>query len=355
MKTYFHQMRLGFVISIFCLITTLASGTTFAETAKNELHFLTDFAEAKSESKKTGKPLFIYFSGSDWCDWCKKMDSEIFASKEFITLVGNKFIFVDIDTPIYKTLDPKLVKQNDELKAQYKIHGFPTIILLDPQENEKPFATLIYREGGGKAYAEYLLQILRENEEFKHGVKNLGKQNSAALEKLYVRSFQLGMTDTTKKILQAGLKTSFEHNDSYFFLKEQYRNLLSDGKIASVEAKSIREKLLGQDPYNKLHLQYDVAILDFEALSKNLANDENANEVIKPLQDYLAKFGSRDVKHRWKIEMTISQVLRSKNQNTEALKYAKASHKNAPAYLRQDIATAISELEQDASAIGDAR
>lgn len=354
MKSYFYQMRLGLVISIFCLVT-LAGGTIFAENAKQELHFITDFAEAKNEAKKTGKPLFIYFTGSDWCIWCQKMDSEILASKEFTSLVGDKFIFVEIDTPIYKTLDPKLVKQNDELKTKYKIHGFPTIILLDPQENEKPFATLNYRKGGGKAYAEYLLQILRENEEFKHGIKNLGNQSSAALEKLYIRAFQLGLTETTEKILQAGLKTSLAKNDSYFFLKEEYRNLLSDGKIDSAEAKSIREKLLGQDPYNKLHLQYDVAILDFEALSKNLANDENANAVIKPLQDYLAKFGSRDEKHRWKIEMTISQVLRSKNQNAEALQYAKASHKNAPAYLRQDIASAISELEQDESAIVDAQ
>ncbi|MDB6081914.1 MAG: putative disulfide bond isomerase, partial [Chlamydiia bacterium] len=315
---------------------------------KKELHWMTNYTEALAVAQKESKPLFLYFTGSDWCGWCFKMDSEILASDDFIDIVGNKFVFVSVDFPVYKELTPALTKQNEELKEQYKIHGFPTIIILD--QAGKEFATLNYRQGGGKSYGEYLLKVLDDHTQFQQGIKSPEKQTTASLQKLYTRANHLGMTATAQKLLEVGLT----RNDTTFFLKEQYRNLLNQDKIGSVEAESIREKLLAMDPNNKERLHYDVAILDFEAHARKLPQADSADTAIKPLQNYLARFGNKDTKERWRIEMTISQVLRSKNQVREALGYAKDSHKNAPVYLRSDINTSIAELEEEVKAIANA-
>ena len=309
---------------------------------------MTDYEAAIARGKKEAKPIFLYFSGSDWCSWCYKLDDEILKSPDFINLVGDKFIFVKIDFPIYTALDAKLIKQNEELKEKYNIHGFPTIILLDDDLNQ--ISHLNYREGGGKAYADYLLKILKEHEDFQKGVKSIKTQSSASLQKLYEKATSLGMDDEAQTVLKEGIT----REDTLFFLKENYRILLADGQINATEAKKVRADLLAKDPENKKHIHYDVAILDFEALSKNLPRTKIADDVLKPLQDYVAKFGEKDAKNRWKMEMTISQVYRSKKQFDKALTYAKASREHAPSYLKLDIAKLINEIDQAQDTIAEA-
>ena len=43
-----------------------------------------DFEEAQKQAEKEGKLMLVDFSGSDWCGWCKKLDSEVFAKPEFL-------------------------------------------------------------------------------------------------------------------------------------------------------------------------------------------------------------------------------------------------------------------------------
>lgn len=347
MKLQLGQLRtkcvLFFLLAFACIAPAL-----HAQDEKKELTWMTDYNDAIALSKKEAKPIFLYFSGSDWCSWCYRMDDEILKSPDFIKLVGNKFIFVLIDFPIYKALDAKLIKQNEELKEKYNVRGFPTIILLDADQTQ--IAQLNYREGGGKAYADYLLKILKEHEDFQKGVKSIKTQSSASLQSLYEKATSLSMSVEAQTILKEGIT----REDTLFFLKEYYRILLSNGQISGSIAKKVRAHLLAKDPDNKKHIHYDVAILDFEALSKSLPYLKIADEVLKPLQDYVAQFGDKDTKNRWKMEMTISQVYRSKNQLDKAIFYAKASKEHAPSYLKLDIAKLVSEIDQAQDAIAEA-
>jgi protein disulfide-isomerase len=328
----------------------------FAETANPKqasvaaptLPWTSDYKQAVSSAKKDAKPLFLYFTGSDWCSWCYKLDDEILTNRDFINTIKNNFVFVKIDFPIYKTLDANQTKQNEELKERFNVQGFPTIILLD--NNEIPIAHLNYREGGAKAYAEYILKILKEHSDFQKGVKTLSQQSSGELQRLYKKASQLGMDEEAKIILTEGLT----HEDNIFFLKEQYRFLLNEGRIATKTTENVRKELLAKDPQNKKHVHYDVAICDFEALSKNLPALKTADTVLAPLEQYLAQFGEKDTKNRWKIEMTISQVYRSKNQLDKAAQYAMVSQAHAPAYMRLDIAKLVNDIQHDNSAIAEA-
>ena len=152
-------------LTLACLITCGGIHLLNAEEAKSvneqqtkEINWLTDYEKAKALAKKESKPLFLYFTGSDWCSWCKKMDSEILSTAPFQQALGDAFIFVKLDFPELTPLDPKLKKQNQELQKTFNVRGFPTIILLDP--DLKQIATVGYHAGGGQVFATKVQKLL---------------------------------------------------------------------------------------------------------------------------------------------------------------------------------------------------
>ena len=343
-------------VSLF-LLTTLASTTPLltsepeaSQTANktSKLQWTTNYQEAQELSKKSGKPLFLFFTGSDWCGWCKALDKEVLTSEAFSSLVGNTFIFMKIDFPIYTSLDDATKKQNEDLKEKFEIKGFPTIVLVSSEGHQ--MGILGYKAGGGKSYAEYLLKLVKNQDQFKQGMKTLQKQDLASLESLYKQASKMGMHTEEKAIIAAAL----QKGGSTFFLTESYRQFAHDGESNSEPAQNIKKKLQNQDPDNKTGVHYQIAVIDFEAQAENLPQQTDANSTIKPLQDYLQQFGANDSENRWRIEMTISQVLRSKNQNNEALAYAKSSLEHAPEEFKASVAQAIIGLEQNTSNIGSA-
>src|ERR1041384_4506447 len=90
------------------------SGMAQAKTAKEEkeLVWLTDVIKANELSQKTKKPIFAFFTGSDWCGWCIKLQKEVFAKEEFIKWAKENVVLLELDFPRMKQLPPELVQQN---------------------------------------------------------------------------------------------------------------------------------------------------------------------------------------------------------------------------------------------------
>src|SRR5262245_28562940 len=101
-----------------------------------KISWFSDWEQAKAQAKAESKPIFMYFTGSDWCPWCKRMDAEIISKGEFAASLGQKFIFMKVDFPRKEKLDPAVQKQNNELKSTYEVSGFPTVIILDANLNK---------------------------------------------------------------------------------------------------------------------------------------------------------------------------------------------------------------------------
>jgi protein disulfide-isomerase len=101
-------------------------------------------------SKKTGKPVLVNFTGSDWCTWCHKLEGEVFATKDFKTWASKNVILLELDFPQAKKLPDALKKQNDDLSKKYKVEGFPTILFLDASGKE--LGRSGYMKGGPKAW-----------------------------------------------------------------------------------------------------------------------------------------------------------------------------------------------------------
>ncbi len=137
---------------------TLQAQSPSSGQQQSKIQWYTNYNQAVQAAQADKKPILLFFTGSDWCGWCKKMVSEVFSSPEFVQMAGNSFIFVDVDFPMNKQLPTELAQQNAQLKQKYGITGYPTIVIIDSNQNF--VAETGYRPGGGKAFADYLKTLL---------------------------------------------------------------------------------------------------------------------------------------------------------------------------------------------------
>lgn len=98
--------------------------------------WLTDFEEAKKEAKNSGKPILLYFSGSDWCGICIKMKRDMLEKEEFIEYSEDSLVLMLADFPRMKKnrLDEKTTRQNEFLAEKYNPSGgFPYTVLINSE------------------------------------------------------------------------------------------------------------------------------------------------------------------------------------------------------------------------------
>ena len=65
---------------IFLLLITF-SLNSFSQHIENDWE--TDLNKAIELSQSTEKPLMLFFTGSDWCGWCKKLVKEVYKTSDF--------------------------------------------------------------------------------------------------------------------------------------------------------------------------------------------------------------------------------------------------------------------------------
>ncbi len=98
--------------------------------------WLTDLAKAKAQAKSEKKMVLMDFNGSDWCPPCKALRKNVLSSPEFIQYAKQNLVLVDVDFPRHKTVSEELKKANEQLSDQYKVEGFPTIVVLSSDGKE---------------------------------------------------------------------------------------------------------------------------------------------------------------------------------------------------------------------------
>lgn len=289
--------------------------------------------DALSDAKKNDKIVGLYFSESDYCPWCQKFEKEILSDEKFIRSVSPYLILVLIDFPNHKKMDEEQLKKNEKLKNKYAIEGFPTLVLLDSNQDE--ITEIGYLPITPEKYAENIIKIIKEYQELIH--TNFEKLSSGQLKNIYEKAKTLGYGRFQRKCLDRGLKSS----DNYFFCLEKYASLLKQNQLD--QAVKLKKRMQYLDPNNikKIHLK--IALVDFENLVEK--KDLNPEKVIEPLVEYIQKFGKKDKDH-WRLEMMISQYLSSKGKLKLALAHARESYKSAPSIIKKDLAKTILYLKQ---------
>lgn len=119
----------------------------------------TDLDVAKKRAKDEKKEILVDFTGSDWCGWCIRLKKEVFDQPEFQEYAKKHLIMVELDFPRKKKLPAKEAAQNEKLSQEFKVDGFPTVLLLD--EKGKEVGRTGYQKGGPASYVEHLKGILK--------------------------------------------------------------------------------------------------------------------------------------------------------------------------------------------------
>ena len=74
----------------------------------------------------------LFFTGSDWCGWCIKLQKEVFKTPEFVKWATENVILVELDFPRRKQLAPELLQQNKNLEQMFAVRGYPTVWFVTP-------------------------------------------------------------------------------------------------------------------------------------------------------------------------------------------------------------------------------
>jgi thioredoxin-related protein len=123
---YIAMRRL--ILLIFLAGTQLSRAQT--------LEWTGDFEAAKEKAKQESKFVLLYFSGSDWCPACKKMQAEVFDKSEFADFALSKFVMVQADLPRYKPIGHLQMQANKALEKTFHVTSVPTVVVLMPDGRE---------------------------------------------------------------------------------------------------------------------------------------------------------------------------------------------------------------------------
>ena len=158
------QIKNNTMKKILVVLLVALSVNGFAQQKEIEWH--TDVNKAVNISVETGKPLFFFFTGSDWCGWCKKLVEEVFVKQEFQAWAAKNAILVELDFPRRTPISDDLKKQNRELGNMFGVRGYPTGWLVTPtiedgKVNFNKLGSLGYVAGGPKAWITGANKILK--------------------------------------------------------------------------------------------------------------------------------------------------------------------------------------------------
>lgn len=110
-----------------------------------------DYAAAAAKAKKEHKMILLDFTGSDWCIWCKRTDAEVFDTSPFKDFADKRLVLVKLDFPREHPQADAIKAQNAKLLEKYGVTGFPTLVVLGP--DEKVVLTQEgYKPGGPEAF-----------------------------------------------------------------------------------------------------------------------------------------------------------------------------------------------------------
>ena len=147
------------------LVTLLLIVGSFAAEAQ-ELVWERDVNKALEISKKSKKPLLMFFTGSDWCGWCIRLQKEVLKTPEFATWAKDNVVLVELDFPRKNTMTAEIQNQNNQLQQLFEVRGYPTVWIVnaeikDGKTNFQKLGTTGYVAGGPEAWLSVANGILK--------------------------------------------------------------------------------------------------------------------------------------------------------------------------------------------------
>lgn len=160
---------LGLSIGAVLLSLTLAAQTSTGNpvvapsshqqkpAASHSIHWFKTYDAAAAAAEAGQKPIFILFTGTNWCPACQKLERDVISKPEFARAVGDKFVFLKAEFASHSG-DGFFSSPFYELSQNYQVQYFPTLIVVNPKG--KQLFSIDYQAGGPEFYAGELLKKL---------------------------------------------------------------------------------------------------------------------------------------------------------------------------------------------------
>ncbi|MDB4401861.1 thioredoxin family protein [Algibacter sp.] len=152
--------KIIFILFLSALISANAS-------AQEKLTWHTDINEAIEIAVKEDKKVMLFFTGSDWCGWCIKLQNEVFKTSDFEKW-SKDMVLVELDFP-RRTAQEEIIKtQNAQLQAMFKVRGYPSVYFVNPEKmpdgkmNLNNLGKTGYVKGGAIKWLEVANNIVKK-------------------------------------------------------------------------------------------------------------------------------------------------------------------------------------------------
>ncbi len=149
------------------LVIAFLTLTSMSIQAQEELTWHTDLSKAADISIKENKPMFLFFTGSDWCGWCIRLQKEVFKTPEFIKWAKENVVLVELDFPRKNEQTDAVKMQNAQLQQQLQVRGYPTVWFVSAAKTAEAKVNLTalgstgYVAGGPKVWIDGANQIIQ--------------------------------------------------------------------------------------------------------------------------------------------------------------------------------------------------
>ncbi len=146
---------------LLLILLAFSSISLFAQ----ELSWETDMSKAVERAEKENKVIMLFFTGSDWCGWCIRLQNEVFKQADFKSWAQEKVVLVELDFPRNTPQSEDIKNQNVTLSQMFEVKGYPTVWFVKPSKagekiNLEKIGSTGYVAGGPGAWLLGANQIL---------------------------------------------------------------------------------------------------------------------------------------------------------------------------------------------------
>ncbi|MFL1013066.1 thioredoxin family protein [Flavisericum labens] len=130
---------------------------SFGSMAQERIVWHTNMNKALELAQREDKKMMLFFTGSDWCGWCIKLQKEVFKTSDFEKW-SEDVVLVELDFPKRTEQDQKIKEQNYQLQRMFQVKGYPSVYFVNPKKMRDGKINLMtlgktgYIKGGAKKW-----------------------------------------------------------------------------------------------------------------------------------------------------------------------------------------------------------
>lgn len=223
-----------------------------------------DYDAALKLAKKNNMPVFLKFTGSDWCKWCILMEGSVFTKQKWSDFANENIVLVTLDFPRKTALAPDMAERNNRLAKEMGVRGYPTYIVLDSDGS-----TRLGQLGAGEdktvdSFIEEVQNVIK----YSHaGIEKFANSLDAENREKYIQSFKELKVQETEMNGWAQTVTSWTPENVAKY--QDYERKLStlNNTIRDIEIDKYASKLSSQksQEYRILNSRLKAAQAEFNA------------------------------------------------------------------------------------------